>query len=88
MPGLAWRAMVLVLPRGTGLDYDAATIDVVPTWSFTPMAGGGEFFATRGKIWAKVHPDLSQEDYQARRRNQAEQYRVELFRAVEAVHGK
>jgi hypothetical protein len=85
-PGTGWRAMTMLLPRGTGLAYDAGSLDIYPSWTNTPLGRSRGPFQ---EIWSRVHPnDPSMAEFAARRRNTSDRYSIEMYQAVEAIQQK
>ena len=76
--GLGWRAETLVMPSGSGLPYNAITVDLFPNWEATGGSGNSG-------LWDKVHPDLKSADYMAKVADTADRYKVELYRNVAMV---
>jgi hypothetical protein len=90
--GFGWRALVLALPRGSGVRYNAATMDVYPDWGSLAGTMSGERPPAqsdrRDSLWSKAHPDFTRADYLAAVNRVVDRYRVDLFEAMEAVHKK
>ena len=55
-PGLTWRIRTLSMPGGSSLPYNAATIDVFPSWAALGTGIPGR------ALWKQVHPE---QDYTA-----------------------
>lgn len=80
--GIGWAAAALAMPGGSGLHYNAMTVDFFPTWA---AVGEGLPVTT---TWPKVHPDQTMDDYIAKVGKVADRYKVEVYQVVELVMGK
>ena len=81
-PGIGWAAAELAMPGGSGLHYNAMTVDFFPTWA---AVGQGLPLTT---AWPKVHPNQTLDDYLANVGKVADRYKVELYQVVEMAQGK
>jgi hypothetical protein len=81
-PGTGWRMGNLAMPGGTGLPYNAITIDIFPSWE---AMGKGISART---IWNKVHPNTDQSAYSNRMAEFVDRPRIDVLRIVEVIDKK
>ena len=79
MPGTGWRAATLSMPGGTGLPYNAMTVDVFPSWEAL-----GKGIPTRA-TWNKVHPNQDMTAYMDRMGELVDRPRVDVVKLVEVI---
>lgn len=82
-PGIGWAAGELALAGGSGMHYNAMTVDFFPTWAAVGQGSG-----PITEVWPKVHPDLKIDDYMQKVGKVADRYKVELYQVTEMVMGK
>lgn len=77
--GTAWRAATLVMPGGSGLQYNATTVDHFPTWA--QLAKGID----ARTIWNKVHPDTDLAAFMNPGFSVFDRTRVDVYRMIELI---
>lgn len=82
-PGIGWAAGALAMPGGSGMHYNAMTVDFFPTWAAVGLGSG-----PLTEVWAKVHPELEIGDYMEKVGKAADRYKIEIYQVIELVSGK
>ena len=77
-----WSAWRMLAPAGDAQAYDAATVDYFPDWA---AVGRG---LPLGKLWEKVHPNMSADDWFDHVASLRTRPAVELYQIAELVTAK
>ena len=78
-PAMGWGSSTLAMPGGTGLAYNAMTLDFFPTWDAI-----GKGVPSRA-LWNKVHPDSDMTAYFDRLALIADRPRIDILKLVEVI---